>query len=436
MILIIGAGLAGLSTAYHLGKEEYEIYEKENEAGGLCRSFKKDGFTFDYTGHLLHLRNAYTKKLIEKLLPSKLKPHTRCASIYSKGVFTSYPFQANLYGLPKEVIEECRMGFIEAKESRERLHNVNSGDKWNGKLSFKDWIIYTFGSGIAKHFMVPYNEKMWKTNLDEISSEWVDWSIPVPSLDEVTRGAQGLENPRMGYNAQFLYPEEGGIEVLPKALVTHVKNIHCNKKLMQINLQEKKAWFDDNSSIKYDRLVSSIPLPELLDIIRDLPVPIVTLRKGLKHVSVLNINLGIDANDISDQHWIYFPESEIIFYRLGFYSNFSSTIAPPKRTSIYAEVSYLPNTSLNKQDILKDVFDGLKSCGFLKSEGKVIVENILDIPYAYVIHDDFRHENLPKIISYLNSQDIFSIGRYGNWQYASMEDTLLQGKEIAGAVHE
>ncbi|MBW2182452.1 MAG: NAD(P)-binding protein, partial [Deltaproteobacteria bacterium] len=110
MILIIGAGLAGLSTAYHLGKEEYEIYEKENEAGGLCRSFKKDGFTFDYTGHLLHLRNEYTKKLIEKLLPGKIKPHTRCASIYSKGVFTSYPFQANLHGLPKEVIEECSIG--------------------------------------------------------------------------------------------------------------------------------------------------------------------------------------------------------------------------------------------------------------------------------------------------------------------------------------
>ncbi|MBW1855711.1 MAG: protoporphyrinogen oxidase, partial [Deltaproteobacteria bacterium] len=128
--------------------------------------------------------------------------------------------------------------------------------------------------------------------------------------------------------------------------------------------------------------------------------------------------------------------SEIIFYRLGFYSNFSSTIAPPKRTSIYAEVSYLPNTSLDKQDILKDVFDGLKSCGFLKNERQVIVKNILDIPYAYVIHDDFRHKNLPKIISYLNSQDIFSIGRYGNWKYASMEDTLLQGKEIAGAVHE
>jgi protoporphyrinogen oxidase len=276
---------------------------------------------------------------------------------------------------------------------------------------------------------------MWKTNLDEISSEWVDWSIPVPSLDEVKRGAQGLENPRMGYNAQFLYPEEGGIEVLPKALLTHVKNIHCNKKLMQINLQEKKAWFDDNSSIKYDRLVSSIPLPELLDSIRDLPAPIVTLRRGLRHVSVLNINLGIDADDVSDQHWIYFPEPEIAFYRVGFYSNFSFTIAPPKKTSIYVEVSYLPNTPLNKQNIIENVITGLKTCGFLRSRDQVMVRNVLDIPYAYIIHDDFRHRGLSKIMPYLASHGIFSTGRYGGWKYASMEDALLQGKEVAEAIN-
>lgn len=435
MILIIGAGLAGLSTAYHLGKEKYEIYEKENEAGGLCRSFKKDGFTFDYTGHLLHLRNEYTKNLIEKLLPGKLKSHTRCASVYSKGVFTPYPFQANMYGLPKGIVAECVAGFIDAKETRDRLHNAGSKSDPKGKISFKDWILYIFGSGIAEHFMIPYNEKMWRTDLNEISSEWVGWSIPVPSLDEVKRGASGLDNPQMGYSAQFLYPEEGGIEILPKAFLPYLKNLFCNKMLVEINLQEKRALFDDNSSIKYDHLVSTIPLPKLLDIIRDLPPPLATLRKGLRHVSVLDINLGIDDDDISDQHWAYFPEPEIAFYRVGFYSNFSSTIVPPQKTSIYVEISYLPDTPLNKPNVLENVITGLKTCGFLKSHDQVMVKNVLDIPYAYVIHDDFRHRNLSKIMSCLASHGIFSTGRYGGWKYASMEDALLQGKEIAEAIN-
>ena len=435
MILIIGAGLAGLSAAYHLGNEDYQIYEKEEEVGGLCRSFKQDGFTFDYTGHLLHLRHDYTKKLLEKLLPHRLRSHFRRASIYSKGVFTSYPFQANMYGLPKEVVKECILGFIEAKGTRERLQKVSSGTQSDLEISFKDWIVYTFGKGIAKHFMLPYNEKMWKIDLDRMSSEWVEWSIPVPSLDEVIGGVLGLENPRMGYSAQFLYPEEGGIEVLPKAFLPYIKNPHFNKRLTAIDLKERKAWFDDNSSVKYDYLVSTIPLPELLGIIRDLPDSIAALRKGLRHVSVLDINLGIDSDDVSDQHWVYFPEPEIPFYRVGVYSNFSSDITPSKGSSLYVEVSYLPNASLNTQDILKRVFDGLKTCRFLKSKYQIIAKNVLDIPYAYVIYDNFRYKNLPKIMVYLNNHNIFSIGRYGNWKYMSMEDSLLQGKEVAEAIH-
>ncbi len=435
MVLIIGAGLAGLSTAYHLRGKDYHIYEKEREVGGLCRSLKQDGFTFDYTGHLLHLRQGYTKKMLEKMLPQKLKTHFRRASVYSKGIFTPYPFQANMYGLPKGVIKECIIGFIEAKEGREQLQSLSSGNQSGVNNSFKDWIINTFGNGIAKHFMVPYNEKMWRTDLSELSSEWVDWSIPVPTLDEIIGGALGLDNPNMGYSAQFLYPGEGGIEALPKAFLPYVKNLHCNKELTGIDLEEKRALFDDESSVKYDHMVSTIPLPELLGIIRDLPTSTSELKEGLKHVSVLDINLGIDNHNISDQHWIYFPESEIPFYRVGFYSSFSSATVPSKKSSLYVEVSYLPDTPLNKIDILEEVCAGLKKCGFIKSQDQIIVENILNIPYAYVIHDKFRCKNLPKIMTCLNEYGIFSIGRYGSWKYMSMEDAILQGREMAEAIY-
>ena len=435
MILIIGAGLAGLSTAYHLRDRNYHIYEKEGEVGGLCRSFKQDGFTFDYTGHLLHLKQDYTKKLLEKLLPQKLKTHFRRASIYSKGIFTPYPFQANLYGLPKEVIKECVMEFIEVKERRERSQRLSSGNQSGMNQSFRDWIIHTFGSGIAKHFMIPYNEKMWKQDLSELSSDWVDWSIPVPTLDEIIGGALGLNNPHMGYSARFLYPEEGGIEALPKAFLPHVGNLHYNKALTRIDPKEKMAWFNDESSVKYDCLVSTIPLPELLKIVRDLPSAIADWKDGLKHISVLDVNLGVDNDTISDQHWVYFPEPEIAFYRVGLYSNFSSVVAPPKKSSLYAEVSYLPNSPLNETDMLEKIYDGLKACGFIKSRNQIIVENILNIPYAYVIHNDFRRQNLPKIMTSLNEHNIFSIGRYGSWTYMSMEDALLQGKEVAEVIH-
>jgi protoporphyrinogen oxidase len=435
MILIIGAGLAGLSTAYHLGNEDYQIYEKEGEVGGLCRSYEKDGFTFDYTGHLLHLRNDYTATLLEKLLPHTLTPHKRRASIYSKGVLTPYPFQANLYKLPKDVIKECLIGFIEAKEMRKGARTRSGRPHSRSGYSFKDWILTTFGTGIAEHFMVPYNEKLWRRDVDELSSEWVDWSIPLPTLDEVIGGALGLENEHMGYSAQFLYPEAGGIGLLPQSFLPHVNTVHCHRGLTAIDLKEKRAWFDDNRSVNYDFLVSTVPLPELIDMIRDVPSRIVEMRQGLKHISVLDVNMGIASDFLSDQHWIYFPEPEVPFYRAGFYSHFSFSAAPHKAASLYVEVSYLPDTPLHKNDIQRSVYDGLHASGIVQGNDQVIVEDVIDIPYAYVIYDPFRQKNLPKIIDYLESNDVFSIGRYGSWEYMSMEDTLLQGKKVAEALH-
>ncbi|MCK5421120.1 MAG: protoporphyrinogen oxidase, partial [Deltaproteobacteria bacterium] len=172
-----------------------------------------------------------------------------------------------------------------------------------------------------------------------------------------------------------------------------------------------------------------------LEIVRDLPASAADLKDGLKHISVLDVNLGIDNDTISDQHWVYFPESETPFYRVGFYSNFSSGVTPPKKSSLYVEVSYLPDTPLNKSDMLEEIYDGLKKCGFIKSRDQIIVENILNIPYAYVIHDNFRCKNLPKIMTSLNENGIFSIGRYGSWKYMSMEDAVLQGKEVVEAIH-
>jgi protoporphyrinogen oxidase len=427
MILIIGAGLAGLSTAYHLNsKDGYQVCEKEGEAGGLCRSYEKGGFTFDYTGHLLHLRDRYTRELVEQLLPGKLKTLNRRASIYSQDVLTPYPFQANLYSLPKDVVKDCLVGFIEAEIKRANNHKDRVG-----KDSFKDWIVNTFGSGIARHFMVPYNEKLWKRDLGSLSGDWVDWSIPIPSVDEVIGGALGLENQNMGYNAQFLYPERGGIGVLPQAFLPHLNTVCYNRPLTAINLQEKRAWFADGSSINYDYLVSTVPLPELITMIQDIPPRVAQMGKGLKHLSVLDINLGTINDHLPDQHWIYFPESNIPFYRAGFYSHFSPSSAPSGQASLYVEVSYLPDTPLDRESIIEATYRGLETCGLVGGRDEIVVEDAVDIPYAYVIYDKQRRKILPELISYLKKHGIFTIGRYGSWEYMSMEDTILQGKAVA-----
>src|SRR3989454_3544457 len=277
-IVIIGGGLAGLSAGYHLADFEPVLFEKEKAIGGLCRSFTQDGFTFDCTGHLIHLKNAYTKELIARILPDAFDSHERLAAIYSKSTTTPYPFQANTYGLPPEVVKECVVGFVES------MHVNGNGAPNN----FHDWVVRTFGTGIARHFMLPYNEKFWKQDLRTITSDWVSWSIPKPTLEEVVNGALGLTNKGMGYNPKFMYPENGGIDSLPQALCRPVKNVKTEEAVQYVDPQKKYVRLTNGREASYDFLISTLPLPLAYQMLKDTPDPLKEAASKLSAISVLN----------------------------------------------------------------------------------------------------------------------------------------------------
>jgi UDP-galactopyranose mutase len=421
-IIILGAGLAGLSTAFHL-KENYQIFEKESEVGGLCRSFEVNGFTFDHTGHLLHMRDDYTKNLVARLLPDTFDSHSRRAYIYSKGTYTEYPFQANTYGLPKEVIKECIAGFVETC--------LKSPAQTSNSLSFEDWVYQTFGVGIARHFMLPYNEKLWRVPLKEITADWVSWSVPRPTLDEILNGALGIKNRAFGYNPSFLYPKRGGICQLPQSFVKHIRDLHLKKKAVEISLQHRTIRFDDDTVCSYDTLVSTIPLPHLLQSVQGLPEEVRKAGKNLRYLSVYDVNLGIKRPDISDKHWIYFPEPEFPFYRVGFPMNYAPATIPKGCSSLYVEVSHLPGEKVPESQLMEEILEGLTQCGILRKNDEILVSQVVDIPYAYVIHDRDRQEALKTIFPYLESKRAYVAGRYGRWEYSSMEQAILNGRDVA-----
>ncbi|MEE9315561.1 MAG: NAD(P)-binding protein, partial [bacterium] len=209
-VLIIGAGLTGLSTAYHLEKMggiDYSVYEKMEKVGGLCRSEYVTGrrfegeFTFDILGHLLHLKEEYTIGLVRRLLEGNLATDIpRDAQIYSKGVYTRYPFQANTYGLPPKVVKECVFGFIDAK------YRSLPSPRAPSEESFHDWILRNFGKGIAKHFMVPYNKKIWTVHPRKLTCGWLKY-VPSPTFREVVIGALEKQEKGFGYNVHFDYPQ-------------------------------------------------------------------------------------------------------------------------------------------------------------------------------------------------------------------------------------
>ena len=419
-VLIVGAGLSGLSAAYHLGERDYLVAESDSRVGGLCKSFYVDGFHFDYTGHLIHFRTTEGRKIVSDLLGDRIAEHQRKAAIFISGRFTDYPFQANTYGLPPEIIKECVLGFAETLMNKKKTKISN----------FYDWVYDMFGSGIAKHFMIPYNEKLWQHDLHDIALDWVNWSIPKPNLEDVLNGALGIKNKQFGYNPVFYYPTEGGIGLLPESFPVKQK-VMLGAPVKSVRMKRREVVLNNGEVVRYRLLLSTMPLHALLGIIEDAPTTLANARSKLHYISVLNINLGIDRASVIPYHWIYFPEKEIPFYRLGCASNFSQKNGPPGTSSLYVEISLRSDLNYDVNQLVDESIRCLKKCGILRVDDKIIARFPVVLKYAYVLYDSARSRTVASIQRSLERSGVYSFGRYGSWVYSSMEDAILQGKEFA-----
>jgi len=424
-IVILGAGLAGLSVAYHL-KDGYSLYEQEPEPGGMARTIEQDGYKFDCDGHLLHFRHEYAFSLVSKLLNGNMASYKRDSWIYSKRCYTRYPFQANFYGLPKDVVRDCLVGLIEAR-------NKNSGcdGKRKDRGNFERWIREVFGEGIARHFMLSYNRKFWAMDPSELTCEWLDGFVPVPQLEDVIEGAILSNTKSFGYNSTFWYPLRGGISEIVKGLLKGVQNLHVNKKVTAIDQHRKEVRFADGSVKAFEQLVTTLPLPELNGLLGALPGKVKDAFSKLRYTSIFVVNLGIKRDDITKRHWVYYPEEKIPFFRTGFPTNFSTDVAPPGRTSIYAEISYSGNKRLDQEKTSRDTIQHLKELGIVGQERTIETCVPMDIKYGYVIYDTDRTGAVETILNYLKGCKIHSVGRYGSWRYMSMEDVILEGRTAA-----
>jgi len=421
--VIIGAGLTGLSAAYHLeqgGYSDYVIYEKENEVGGLCRSVRKDGFVFDYTGHLLHISDKYFHQFLANSLPFKqLNCITRQSRIYSNNCLTCYPFQTNLYGLPTNVIADCIEGFIKRKNIK------------NPK-SFHSWVLTNFGIGLAKHFFFPYQKKILQYNLKKIAASWTGRFVPQTDLKTIIDGAISKQEESIGYNATFYYPKQGGIDQLIKGITSKLKKpINTNYEVKMIDLNRKQVTFSNGHCESYETLINTMPLKVFLQKVIDKSTT--TFHQQHKHLvanSVLNINIGTSRKNINDHHWTYIPGKDYPFYRVGFPHLFAQNMAPANCSAIYTEVAYIGQTIDNLPNY---VFEKIKKF-FALNDREIIVKQKLTIHHAYVIYNFWRERHLETLLAQLTQNNIYSIGRYGAWKYSSMQEAVLDGKKNAETI--
>jgi protoporphyrinogen oxidase len=427
MVVILGGGLAGLSTAYHLGDVPHVVLEAETAPGGLCRTREVGGFLFDYTGHLLHLRDERIERLVAELLPGALRVVERRAAIRTHGATLPFPFQANLHGLPAERIAACVTGFVEA------LARTVPEDR---RASFEEWSLAVFGRGISDLFMFPYNAKLFRRSPSRMTADWVAWAVPRPSLEQVVRGALGLENRGLGYNPTFRYPAQGGIGLLPEALARRVRQLRCDARVTEVDLDARRVGLADGTSIAYETLVVTTPLPAFLRMTCGRTPALAALAERLDWSVVGCLNLGVDRSEIADgAHWLYFPDADAPFYRVGFPTNFSEGVAPPGTSSMYVEFGLRRGEAPDERRLEAAALACLRREGILGERDRVLVRDWVRIDPGYVIFDRERQDVLAALVPELERRDVRLIGRYGAWTYSYMERALLDGVELAAEIH-
>ena len=418
--IIVGAGLTGLSAAYHLG-DEYIIFEKEDSVGGLCRTVHKEGFYFDFSGHLLHLRDEYTKQLVASLLPDKFREHHRWAHIHYHNRTVPFPFQANLSALPPDAKKECLLGFI--------YSYCNRKEKSIG--TFEEWVHAYLGEGLARHFFVPYNTKLYGDSLKNLTPEWCDWFVPKPSLEETVDGALGDQTRDFGYNINFLYPRQGGIQILADAIAQKVHNLILGVSVGTVCWKEKELETVSGERYGYERLISTMPLPELVNALDPLPRELREAGLVLRWRAVHCINIGVKKTGGPTSHWAYFPEEDFVFYRVGFIHNICERSVPEGCSAYYIEIASDPHEDVDVEELTGRSIEDFNKVGILEGGDDIVAVQYLPMPCAYVVYDHVRPAAVQTIKEFLEQHDIHSVGRYGGWKYSTMEDALLDGKSIA-----
>jgi UDP-galactopyranose mutase len=418
-VAILGGGITGLTAACRLQQADSLLLEKEQIPGGLARTDDLEGFRFDFGVHVWFTRNESAEGLLRSLSPLAMQTHRRSAWVQIYGRLVPAPFQANLHGLPLHVVSECLIGYAEALRSQLGSRN-----------SFADWLRGSLGDGIYKHFMQPYNTKIWTVPPEELTADWPGSRVDVPDARQMIAGALGIQVNDLGPNAHFGYPSRDGIGAIAGAMSSQCRNVLTGACIRGIDLGAKTLHLADGTDVIYRSAISTIPLVDLLRLVGSTPSAIDNAASQLRSTKVLLVNLALKRRPDHGCHWIYFAEPEYPFFRVSFPHNFAESMCPVGAGSIQAECAFPSTAAIDESAVMDRTTALLSEAGYLDTSQLLFVRTRIVNP-AYVICDHKRRENLQLILSYLLQQDVYCAGRFGTWEYMNLDHCLLAGMEAA-----
>jgi UDP-galactopyranose mutase len=263
--------------------------------------------------------------------------------------------------------------------------------------------------------------------------DWIGKRIVLPTLEQILEGALHQSDRMLNYITTFRYPVKNGMSAMIAGLTQKTGPIQYNKRVVRIDVKNKKIIFQDGTSTYYEKAISTIPLPEMIRMVPDAPTSVRDAAKRLINNSVYIINLGVDRRDLSDYQWIYYDGDEP-FYRIHFPSMLSSFNTPKGAGAVSVEIAYSRLRPLNRENLVELTIEKLNKTGILRPSDKIIYQNITDLKYAYVIFDHHRKASVKQVRNFLRKHGIETCGRFGEWDYLWMDQSILSGKHAAEAI--
>lgn len=447
MIVILGAGLSGLSAAYHLGENNSVIYEKSDYVGGHTHSESIKGFTFDEGPHVSFTENEYVKRLFEKSVSGELLEYPVKTINYYQGNWIPHPAQSNLHAVPQPLRDKCLNDFL---STRKISNSTNAED-------YEEWLTLAFGATFAKNFPSAYTRKYWTTEPKNLTTDWVGNRVFYPKIEQVKQGYFGPLPEQTHYLKKIRYPKRGGYMSFANELLKNA-DIKLSYKVKSINLNKKFITFTNGETACYNRLINTIPLPSFVQLC-NAPEAILAAAQDLACSSVLLINVMANHTTKRRENWIYVYDEDKFSTRINCTELLSPNNAPLGKTGIQAEVyfSKYKNIDINENEIVKRVCEELIEMGLLESEEAIDDIYTKFVKWANVIFDCNRKESQNKIFRWLEnyglireiddlepmtdwktkfgSKQVFGhlilAGRFGQWKYYWTDDCVLRGKYIS-----
>lgn len=411
--LIIGGGISGLTLANYI--TDYLIIEKDSSLGGYARTHYVDDYIWDYAGHFFHFKtDEFKSKFINSMDKNDYIIKNKNTYIYFEDKLIDYPFQMNIHELSKDKFIDCLYDLFNKQEKEEYTN-------------FLDMLYGKFGVSITEMFLKPYNEKLYATDLTKLDKDAMGRFFPYANISEIINNMKNHSN--TSYNNTFMYPKKGAQVIVNKLCEkVDMNKVMLNTSVTSIDLNKKEVTLSTGEIISYNNLINTIPFNKFLSLLNIQEYT--NFSNELSYNKVLVFNLGFDKKSTyNNTDWIYFPDKNINFYRAGFYDNILST----DKLSMYIEIGYSKESIIDESTINKELsltLDNLKKCKIIDDTFKLVKYESIIMDPAYVHIDTLHDKKVKQIINDLETKNVYSVGRYGSWTYSSMEDAMLQSKEL------